>query len=318
VAVDIQATPEDLSAAAGYCRKESGVSRGESLRLFYFGDHRPSSDHKREFVATEQSVAAAKAAQEKSIAALEAAAAESGIDLSAMIWERLPYMDTANPKNRSRRFACLPGVPRRAVWCEFGSTTSWLTIDCPALRAGSATRTAVPADDEAVESVRWANHPAQYHRNDIQRIAGNDELAAAEAFPGFDSCPNCAATLAAFAEYWGSKRRPLADTLTKYATAGEFMGAALTAVGQNTLVFYPRGRVLATDPKPTVHGLCPKHPFAKDMTAAVKNHGAPVSAVQDAISHAHRAGGHSHRAGGHPHRAGGHPHRAGGYSQRRR
>jgi len=276
------ATPKDVASAVG-----SAGGRPVYVLVDHRGDvtHRPDGARsKLAFAPNEEALAHLKATQDVLYAtACEAAAAAGASPPAALMWSRLPYVNPPSvPSRTPRRFACFAGKFRRAYWGEYGASETWLEPAGPKLVEVD------PADIEAVESDRWIRHPAMHYAPALEAALGEAEGAA---LPGFDSCANCAASLAFFAHY-ATTRSPLLPAaelaaLPLRARAERHMSVALRALGRDTLVRVPPARVAATDPKPCVHGLVPETALvAGRFGDVVATHGAPLSAVEQAASHA--------------------------------
>ena len=223
------------------------------------------------FASKEAAVAAAKNAQDAMCDAAFAEASARGIAAPAVLaWERLPYIVAGSGP---RIFKCHAGTTHRAFWGEYGAPEMWREI------VPGEMVSVDPTDAEAVEGDRWGRHPALYYGPTLVR-AGIPAALLAE-IPGYDGCANCAGTIAVFAEHALAHGLPVAE-------AGGLLRAALRFVGIATLRRVPPRRATPTDPKPCVHGVYADGPLVENYSEIVKAHGAPLSAVRDAIAQASR------------------------------
>ena len=220
----------------------------------------------------------------------------------SLIWERLPYvhvpsLGSTRGQRGPRAFICYSGSRRRAYWGEYGSSEAWL------LPEGVRKERVDPADYEAVSSERWGQHSALFFNPTLARAFGEDVPGGhAE---GFDGCANCAATLTLLGRYLDLGHVPLHNPArdgdlnegTPAVKAMKLVSLVGLCLGRPTLVDHPRREVGATDPKPTIHGLVCDRPFAGGMQAVIREYGAPLKALEDAIAREARRGARGGRDG---------------------
>jgi hypothetical protein len=288
VAATDQATPADIKDARA-------SAAGEEFYLMV--DHQASATYRPDgsesslpFQDHEENVGRAKASQD----ALYEAAHASG-PLHCVMWERLPYTNVPSmggSRRKERCFQVFAGARRRSYWGEFSSSQVWLRPE------GTKKVSIDPSDQEAVSSERWSQHSALYYRPLLERSLGSS--LSPELLPeGFDSCPNCAASLVGVAQYLESGGSPSCvledlpaalEEIPLVTRAGELLKAVTACLDRPTLVEHPKKEVSATDAKPTIHGLVCDMPYARGLQEPIMKYGAPVKALSDAIARESRHG----------------------------